>query len=93
MSHIIRENEQRGREKAVSMPLCWQKSPRNRRRYIVTDAFVMLFVKHGVAAFHNISESAPAFLDILTVGNRNYWNLVEKIRGRKQGRDSNIDAV
>lgn len=93
MPHVIRENEQRGKEKAVSMPPSWQKSPRNRRRCVVTDAFVMLFVKHGVAAFHNISESAPAFLDILTVLNRNYWNLEQQVRGGKQGRDRNIDAV
>lgn len=92
MPHVIRENEQRGREKAVGMPPCWQKSRRNRRQCVVTDAFVVLFVKHGVAAFHNISECAPAFLDILTVLNRNYWNLGQQVRGGNQGRDGNIDA-
>lgn len=93
MPRLIRENEQRGREKAVSMPPCWQKSPRNRRRCVVTDAFVMLFVKHGVAAFHNISESAPAFLDILTVVNGNYGDLGWQVKDGNQGRHNNINVA
>lgn len=93
MPRLIRENEQRGREKAVSMPPCWQKSPRNRRRCAVTDAFVMLFVKHGVAAFHNISESAPAFLDILAVVNGNYGVLGWQVKDGNQGRHNNINVV
>ena len=93
MPRLIRENEHRGREKAVSMPPCWQKSPRNRRQCVVTDAFVMLFVKHGVAAFHSISESAPEFLDILTVVNRNYGDVGQQVKGRNQGRYNNIDVV